>query len=240
MTVTAPSHALTRSRPHQDLLRRSRLIEIGSLLCGTILSVKDVGSDALLGLLSVLEGPGLERARAFYTRVAAEDLVLAVAQTDVKGDRAKAPHEQPDPDHYLRIVHETADGIVVRGAKAHTTFGANCDEFVVLPTRAMKDDDAPWAVSFAVPANARGLSLYISSYLSGDHHPWDRPISSRHKMVETLTALDDGVRPGARFLVRDTRLVGSCLRQSRSASTAHRVRIAAAARRLVGAAEIAR
>src|SRR5690242_2165320 len=141
----------------EDLLRRSRLIEIGSLLCGSILSVKDVGSDALLGLLSVLEGPGLERARAYYTRVAAEDLVLAVAQTDVKGDRAKAPHEQPDPDHYLRIVHETADGIVVRGAKAHTTFGANCDEFMVLPTRAMKEDDAAWAVSFAVPANTRGL-----------------------------------------------------------------------------------
>jgi len=192
-----------------DLLRRSRLIEIGSLLCGTILSVKDVGSDALLGLLSVLEGPGLERARAYFTRVAAEDLVLAVAQTDVKGDRAKAPHEQPDPDHYLRIVHETADGIVVRGAKAHTTFGANCDEFLVLPTRAMKDDDAPWAVSFAVPANTRGLSLYISSYSSGEHHPWDRPISSRHKMLETLTVFDDVFVPWEHvFLARDPRLAG--------------------------------
>ncbi len=117
-----------------DLLRRSQLIEIGSLLCGTILSVKDVGSDALLGLLGTLDGDGLQRARAYYTRVAAEDLVLAVAQTDVKGDRSKAPHEQPDPDHYLHIVNETADGIVVRGAKAHTTFGPNCDEVVVLPT----------------------------------------------------------------------------------------------------------
>jgi aromatic ring hydroxylase len=192
-----------------DLARRSSLIEIGSLLCGTILSAKDVGSDALLGLLTTLEGDGLRRARAFYTRVAAEDLVLAVAQTDVKGDRAKAPHEQPDPDLYLHIVNETADGIVVRGAKAHTTFGPNCDELIVLPTRAMKDDDAPWAVSFAVPANARGLSFFISSYSSGEHHPWDRPISSRHKMLETLTVFDDVFIPWERvFVARDPRLAG--------------------------------
>ncbi len=192
-----------------DLARRSQLIETGSLLCGTILSVKDVGSDALLGLLSTLEGPGLERARAFYTRCAADDLVLAVAQTDVKGDRAKSPHEQSDPDMYLRIVNETADGIVVRGAKAHTTFGANCNEILVLPTRAMKLDDAPWAVSFAIPANARGLSLYISSYSAGEHHPWDRPISSRHKMLETLTVFEDVFVPWDRvFVAREPDVAG--------------------------------
>ena len=30
------------------------------------------------------------------------------------------PHAQPDPDHYLHVVDERADGIVVRGAKCHT------------------------------------------------------------------------------------------------------------------------
>ncbi len=200
-------YALPRSA--DDLLRRSRLIEIGSLLCGTILSIKDVGSDALLGLLTTLEGDGLERARAFHRRCAAEDLVLAVGQTDVKGDRAKAPHEQPDPDLYVHVVDERPDGIVVRGAKAHTTFGPNCDELVVLPTRAMKEDDADWAISFATPANTRGLSLYISSYAAGEHHPWDRPISSRHKMLETLTVFDDVFVPWERvFLYREPRVCG--------------------------------
>ena len=36
--------------------------------------------------------------------------------------------------------------------------GANCDEVLVLPPRAMKADDADWAVSFAIPANTPGLS----------------------------------------------------------------------------------
>jgi 4-hydroxybutyryl-CoA dehydratase / vinylacetyl-CoA-Delta-isomerase len=190
-------------RTSDDLLRRSRLIEMGSLLCGTILSVKDIGADAVLGLLATLEGVGLERAQAFHRRCRQEDLVVSVGQTDVKGDRSKSPHEQSDPDMYLHIVNETADGIVVRGAKAHTTFGPNCDEVLVLPTRAMKEPDADWAVAFAVPANTKGLSLYISNYSAGEHHPWDRPVSSRHKMLETLTVFDNVFVPRDRvFLCR--------------------------------------
>jgi 4-hydroxybutyryl-CoA dehydratase / vinylacetyl-CoA-Delta-isomerase len=192
-----------------DLIGRSRLIEMGSLLSGTILSVKDIGADALLGLLSTLEGVGLERAQAFHRRCAAEDLVVSVAQTDVKGDRSKSPHQQPDPDAYLHVVKQNADGIVVRGAKAHTTFGPNCDEFIVLPTRAMKEKDADWAVSFAIPANTKGLSLYISSYSAGEHHPWDQPISSRHKMLETLTVFDNVFVPWDRvFLCREHKMAG--------------------------------
>jgi len=41
--------------------------------------------------------------------------------TDPKGDRSRPPHQQHDPDRYLRVVEEREDGIVVRGAKAHQT-----------------------------------------------------------------------------------------------------------------------
>ena len=201
--VTGEEHHQIYALPRttDDLVRRSALIELGSLMCGTLISAKDVGADALLGLLTTLDGVGLERARELHRRCAADDLLMAVAQTDVKGDRSKAPHEQSDPDMYLHIVDESADGIVVRGAKAHTTFAANCDEVLVLPTRAMKAADADWAVSFSVPASTPGLSMYISSYSAGEHHPWDRPISSRYKMTETLTVFDDVFVPRERVLV---------------------------------------
>ena len=62
-TTGEAHHALYAiPRTPDDLVRRSRIIEIGSLMCGTLISVKDVGSDALLGLMTVLEGVGLERA----------------------------------------------------------------------------------------------------------------------------------------------------------------------------------
>jgi len=188
-------------RTPEDLARRSRLIEIGSLLSGTLISIKDVGSDALFGLMAILDGVGLERAQELHRRCATDDLVLSVAQTDVKGDRSKAPHEQSDPDLYLHVVDETPDGIVVRGAKAHTSFGPNCDEILVLPTRAMHAEDAEWAISFSIPANTAGLSLYISPYSAGEQNPWDRPISARHKMLETLTVFDNVFVPWDRVLL---------------------------------------
>ena len=49
------------------------------------------------------------------------DLTVDGAMTDPKGDRSLAPHAQADPDMFLRIVERRADGIVVRGAKAHQT-----------------------------------------------------------------------------------------------------------------------
>jgi 4-hydroxybutyryl-CoA dehydratase/vinylacetyl-CoA-Delta-isomerase len=46
------------------------------------------------------------------------DLTCDGAMTDPKGNRSLPPHKQPDPDHFLHVVEERKEGIVVRGAKA--------------------------------------------------------------------------------------------------------------------------
>ena len=65
------------------------------------------------------------------------DLVGCAAQTDVKSDRSLRPHQQPDPDMYLRIVEKKKEGVIVRGAKAHNSIAAYADEIIVTPTRAL-------------------------------------------------------------------------------------------------------
>jgi 4-hydroxybutyryl-CoA dehydratase/vinylacetyl-CoA-Delta-isomerase len=62
-----------------------------------------------------------ERVLEYVRRFQRDQIMAAAAVTDVKGDRSKRPAEQDDPDMYLRVVERTADGIVVRGAKAHTS-----------------------------------------------------------------------------------------------------------------------
>jgi len=57
----------------------------------------------------------------YWKYVQKNDLAIATACTDVKGDRMKRPGEQADPDFYLHIVERRPDGIVVRGAKTHIT-----------------------------------------------------------------------------------------------------------------------
>jgi 4-hydroxybutyryl-CoA dehydratase/vinylacetyl-CoA-Delta-isomerase len=102
--------------------------------------------------------------------------------------------------------------ITVRGAKAHTSFSANADELIVLPTRAMRPESRNYAVSFAVPVATPGLELYVSPYSAGDanRNAFEFPLSSRHKLLESLTVFNDVVVPKDRvFLLRDAERAGA-------------------------------
>jgi 4-hydroxybutyryl-CoA dehydratase/vinylacetyl-CoA-Delta-isomerase len=98
-------------RNANDLLSRSKLIEAGTAEGATlVLLIKEIGTDALFALKRVLgrsgDAKGIERVEAFYRRCRDNDLALAVAQTDVKGDRGKRPSEQSDPAMYVRLVEK--------------------------------------------------------------------------------------------------------------------------------------
>lgn len=93
----------------------------------------------------------------FLRHVQKNDLTCNAGVTDVKGDRTKGPKDQEDKDMYLRVVDKREDGIVVRGAKAHQTGSLSAHEIIVLPTRALRKGDEDYAVSFAVPADTKGL-----------------------------------------------------------------------------------
>jgi len=93
----------------------------------------------------------------FLRNVQKNDLAANAAVTDVKGDRSVGPKEQADPDMYLHVVEKRADGIVVRGAKAHQTGSLSSHEIIALPTRALRKGDEDYAVAFAIPQDAPGL-----------------------------------------------------------------------------------
>ena len=87
------------------------------------------------------------------------DIIGSCAQTDVKGNRALRPHQQADPDLYLRVIEHRDDGIVVRGAKNHITAAAVAEEIIVLPTRMLTPEEDEYAVAFAVPGDWEGVKL---------------------------------------------------------------------------------
>ncbi len=93
----------------------------------------------------------------FLKYVQKNDLTANASVTDVKGDRSLGPHEQPDKDMYLRVVDQTNEGIIVRGAKVHQTGSLSSHEIIVLPTRAMQKGDEDYALAFAIPSDTKGL-----------------------------------------------------------------------------------
>ena len=95
----------------------------------------------------------------FLKMVQENDYVVDGAMTDPKGDRGLAPSAQKDADLFLRIVERREDGIVVRGAKAHQTGCVNSHWHIVMPTQAMREEDADYAVAFATPTDAEGIYM---------------------------------------------------------------------------------
>lgn len=95
----------------------------------------------------------------FLKHVQSKDLVTAACMTDSKGDRNLSPSKQEDKDQYVRIVGERKGGIVVRGAKLHITGAINSHELVVVPTRALKEEDRDYAVAFAIPSKTEGVTF---------------------------------------------------------------------------------
>lgn len=155
------------SQSAQDLLDKIKMLRTCCLKLGYCVQ-RCMGVDGLQALAEVTFQIDHNRGTSYHSRFLdymkffqAEDLVIAGAMTDVKGDRSLRPHQQADPDLYLHIVEKRKDGIIVRGAKAHTTAGPYADELLVLPTRAMTEKDASYAVSFALPADTPGVHMIV-------------------------------------------------------------------------------
>lgn len=203
-------------RSSRDLINRHKLIYATTLRCGGIFNISQaIGSDAIFALSLVasecdhMHGTNYrERVQNYHRKVAAEDLTLSVAQTDVKGDRRKRPHQQSDPDMYVHVTSVEKDGIVVSGAKAHTTQAAVSDEIIVIPTRAMTEEDSDFAVAFAVPVSTPGLSMIVRPIdeLEGN----SSAIISRHDYeLETLTIFEKVFVPWDRvFQFREWDMAG--------------------------------
>jgi len=127
-----------------------------------------VGMDAFNALYSTTFETDMQHNTDYYKNfvsymklVQENDWTVDGAMTDPKGDRGLGPSQQADPDLYLRVVERRPDGIVVRGAKVHQTGMCNSHEVVVMPTMAMKPEDKDYAVSFAVPADAKGVFMIV-------------------------------------------------------------------------------
>ena len=147
-----------------DLVLQNKMQRRLGQLTGTCFQ-RCVGMDALNTLHSVTyemdERCGTAyhpRFKAFLADMQRRNLVIGGAMTDVKGDRSKAPHQQADPDLYLHVSRRSAEGVWVRGAKAHQTGCINSHWLIVMPTLRLGPEDADYAIVGALPVDAPGIT----------------------------------------------------------------------------------
>ena len=149
----------------QDLMAKQKMIRLLCRVAGGCIQ-RCMGCDAINALSIATFYADKEfgtdynkRFINFLKEFQREDMTAACAQTDVKGHRKLRPHEQPDPDLYLRVVERRSDGIIVRGAKNCITMAAYADMIIAIPTRRMTEKDKDWSIAFAIPADWDGVKL---------------------------------------------------------------------------------
>jgi 4-hydroxybutyryl-CoA dehydratase / vinylacetyl-CoA-Delta-isomerase len=147
-----------------DLLYK---LEAVRLVCQTSgCAQRYLAHDALNGIFQATKRTDEAHGTDYHTRFIAylhgvqdRDLTLGAAMTDAKGDRSKRAGEQANPDVYVHIKERRPDGIVIRGTKAIVTGAPYMHEFLVMPCRTHRKEDAHFAVCCAVPVDAPGVTI---------------------------------------------------------------------------------
>jgi 4-hydroxyphenylacetate 3-monooxygenase len=145
---------------------------------------------------------------AYFDHVREHDLALTHALTNPQVDRSRQVSELHDPYVALGLVRETPDGIVVRGARMLATLPIS-DELLIFPSTVLKggDDLKPYALAFAVPNDAPGLSFQCREPLDLGRSHADHPLASRFDEMDAMVFFDDVLVPWKRvFLMNDVEL----------------------------------
>ncbi len=196
----------------QDLLKHLELIikatELGQ---GYIPLAHDIGADAMNAIAITARTMGdagkvyAERIEKYRKYLKKTDKCVVAGVTDAKGDRHLKPSDpgQANPDFQVRLVSKDDKGIIVRGAKVHITGAAYCNEFFVIPCKAMSSpEEAPYAVAFAIQANAKGVRQIVRPFngrISDDEFPLDSPLRMMH--TDSLIIFDDVFVPWDRVFL---------------------------------------
>jgi len=189
----------------EDLAYRTKMIQTSIAIIGSLPFGKDIGTDCLNAAIVVAGQMGKEQyqknAQNFLEHIRKHDLHTCGAVTCVKGDRGKEPSKQKHPDYYLHVVDRNKDGIIVKGAKIHITSAPATNEIIVVPTRQMREDEADYAVSFAIPSNTKGITFICrggrGAWSDHEFHA-DRPV---RELTEAIIVFDNVFVPWERVFM---------------------------------------
>src|SRR5262249_562298 len=107
-----------------------------------------------------------DNAARYYEHVRERDLFLTHMLINPQIDRSKTPAEQQDPFVEVGRVKETAEGIVVRGAKMLGTMAPITEEVAVIPFGGVPPGDDAYGLVFAIPSNTPGLTFICRETVS--------------------------------------------------------------------------
>jgi 4-hydroxybutyryl-CoA dehydratase/vinylacetyl-CoA-Delta-isomerase len=180
------SRYLSLIRSSEDMIANAIMKRSVFNLTGTCTGGRCVGWNAINAMWATTHDMDKAHGTSYHKRLGQwlkkaqrEDITLAGALTDPKGDRTKTPSQQDDPDMSLHILDMGEDEIFVRGAKVMICGVAAANEIFVLPGSGYGEADRDYAVSFVIPRDIKGLTIVEARHPSDMReleHGFDIPV----------------------------------------------------------------
>ena len=149
---------------------------------------------------------GAENVVNYHRLMRDRDLSTTHTLINPQVDRSRPDAEAGAGEISLHKVGESAEGIIVRGARMLATLAPYADEISVYPGSPLRLQDTRYALCFAIPMNTPGLKVILrDSYAKADRPRFDYPLSSRFDEQDGVVIFDDVLVPWDRvFLDGDT------------------------------------
>ena len=141
---------------------------------------------------------GYENLIAFQREAAERDLALTHTIIHPIVDKRVRDYEGENGRLALNKVDETAESIVVSGARILATLGPFADELTVYPGHPIPTDQPELALAFSVPMNAPGLKVICRDHYGVNGGGFDRPFSSRFDEQDAFIVFDEVEIPKCR------------------------------------------
>jgi 4-hydroxyphenylacetate 3-monooxygenase len=196
-------------RTYPEIVQRRRALEAwAGLHAGFLGRAPDHVASCISGMfmgLDVFAAYDVTRAKAlseYYAYARDNDLYLSYVIINPQANRSRSAARQRDASLTAGVVDEDASGITVHGAKMLATGGVMADEVFVTCIQPLQPGDDAYALSFAIPMNARGLSILSrKSYEAAAPSVFDNPLSSRFDENDAVLHFDDVKVPWERVFV---------------------------------------
>ena len=144
---------------------------------------------------------GAENLVRYYELMREHDLSTTHAIMNPQVDRSRPDAAAGAGEIALHKVGESAEGIVVRGARMLATLAPYADEISIYPGSPLRPEDTAYALCFALPMNTPGLKVVLRDSFAKPRPGFDYPLSSRFDEQDGMIIFDDVVVPWDRVFI---------------------------------------
>ena len=162
-------------------------------------------------VMAFAESPGVfeemgprfaQNIRDYYEHVRENDLFLTHALITPQTDRSKGSREQADAHLHMGVVRETAEGLIMRGARMLATHGPIADEVIVYHLPGVKAGEEAYATAFAIPVGTPGVRMICREpFDEGGRSAFDHPLATHFEEPDALLIFDDVLVPWERVFL---------------------------------------